>query len=189
MNTPFSPFILPLLALVITGATAFFAVDHLPYKIPLAAYRYTGAIVVIYAFFRLIAFADKRRTAQLDDVGLFRPLHDGAFLLCTHAHLIALGQNLGWLPSGADLRIGALSWAILLIGHYAPRQPDGLPARLIDVLPGAPLSRTQLCKGLMLSGALGVAGTFVAYVQPAWILAPVGITLILSHRIAGKATP
>lgn len=188
MNNAFHPTLLPLAALAITGTTAFWAVDHMPYKMPMLTYRYAGAIIAIYAFFRLIATTDKRRTAQLDDVGLFRPLHDGAFLLCTHAHLIALGLGLGWLPPGADMRIGALSWALWLIGHYAPRQPNGLPARLLNALPGAPSARAQWRKGIMVSGALGVVGTFFAIWQIAWVLVPFGIALILSCRPTGKTT-
>ena len=92
--------IAPLIAFLIAGSTAILAYDHLSYVIPFVVFKYPIAIVVLYAFFQLIAYAERRRSAQLDEVGLLRPLRDGAFLVCLHAHLRDLGIDLNLFIAG-----------------------------------------------------------------------------------------
>ena len=124
----------PLIAFLIVGSTAILAYDHLSYVIPFVVFKYPIAIVVLYAFFHLIAYAERRRSAQLDEVGLLRPVRDGAFLVCLHAHLRDLGIDLSLLSSASSMHLALLSWAVALIGYYAIEQPGGLPGRLINIL-------------------------------------------------------
>ena len=182
------PNLLPIAALLITGITAFFAESHMPYKISYAVYRYPAAIVVIYAFFRFVVFADKRRTAQLHEVGLFKPLRDAAFLVCTHAHLIELGAGLGWLPTRTNMLFGVLAWLVFLVGLYAPQQPEGLPARLVHLLPGTQTEagNASFCHNLKRTGILGAIGTFVSTWPIVWLILPLGATIILTHRRFGN---
>jgi len=180
--------ILPVVALLITGASALVVAHHRPHSLPMVTYRYPGAVIVIYAFFRFVALSDKRRTAQLDEMGLFRPLRDGAFLLCTHAQLFELGIVLGWLSPFVDIHLGALGWAILLTGFYAHRQPRGLLGRLVNVLPAkTPAQRARLCNGFVFSGVLGVIGSFVNIASLAWSLAPLALVLLIAWRAARSA--
>ncbi|MGA1196122.1 MAG: hypothetical protein ACO36I_06435 [Candidatus Latescibacterota bacterium] len=173
----------PLIALSITIITAFLSENHLPYVHTYVVYRYAAAIVVIYAFFRFITFSDKRRATQLDEVGLLRPLHDGAFFICTHSHLRHIGVALGWLSPHVSIEIGLLSWASILIGHYAPKQTTGLPNRLIHLLPQiTPYNKHFFCNGLIVSGCIGILGTFTATLQIVWLLLPLTITLWLTSR-------
>lgn len=173
----------PIIALLITSITAFLSESHMPYVHTYVVYRYAAAIVVIYAFFRFITFSDKRRATQLDHVGLLRPLHDGAFLICTHSHLRHVGVALGWLSPNVSIEIGLLSWASILIGHYAPKQPTGLPNRLINLIPiVTPRNTPTFCHGLMVSGCIGILGTFTATLQIVWLLLPLAITLWLTYR-------
>ena len=146
--------IAPLIAFLIAGSTAIIAYDHLSYVIPFVVFKYPIAIVVLYAFFQLIAYAERRRSAQLDEVGLLRPLRDGAFLVCLHAHLRDLGIDLNLLSPASSMHLALLSWAVTLIGYYAIEQPGGLPGRLIDILsPSA--TRITICRG---THHLGTAG-------------------------------
>lgn len=187
---PFKPHILPLAALFITLSTAFVTYDLFPRNIPLVAYRYSGAIVVIYTFFRIMSLTDKRRTAQLETVGLFHPLRDGAFLVCTHAHLLDLSTKLGWLSSPAPMSLGTLSWLAILISIYAQKEPQGMPRKLIDLLPFNRFHQPRqfFCKGLFVSGTLGIIGTFVGPMPLAWLLIPLGITGLLTWRHAEGPT-
>jgi hypothetical protein len=174
---------IPILALLVTVLTAFAAESLMPGVHPYAVYRYPLAIGLLFIFFRFIAFADKRRSAQLDDVGLLRPLQDGAFLVCTHAHLQEVGLNLTWLSPGVGIKIGLLSWASLLLGHYAPKQPGGLPHLLISALPFVSLAnKDAFCKGLMISGGIGLIGTFAPAGQIWWFLAPLAMVIVRAHR-------
>ncbi|MFT5365450.1 MAG: hypothetical protein ACI8V2_000387 [Candidatus Latescibacterota bacterium] len=174
---------IPMIALLLTGVTAFGAESHLPYTHPYVVYRFTAAIVIFYTFFRFIAFADKRRAAQLDEVGLLQPLQDAAFLICTHAHLRELGVRLSWLSPDANVEIGVVSWACILIGYYAPQQPQGLPNLLINQLPFVtPQNKHQFCQGLIVSGCIGVIGTFTPTAQIMWLLLPLTIVLLRAHR-------
>ena len=66
--------IAPLIAFLIAGSTAILAYDHLSYVIPFVVFKYPIAIVVLYAFFQLIAYAERRRSAQLDESGPASPL-------------------------------------------------------------------------------------------------------------------
>lgn len=175
---------IPIFALLLTGLTALWAENHVSYSPTFVVYRYPAAIVIVYVFFRFIAFADKRKTAQLSEVGLLHPLQDSAFFICTHAHFLELGIELGWLSSQASIEIGLLSWASILLGYHAPKEPQGLPNRLIDHLPiTTPHNKTTFTQGLILSGSLGIVGTFVAVAQIFWFLIPLGITLLYCHKI------
>jgi len=174
---------IPIIALFITGITAFLSESHLPYVHTYVVYRYATAIVVIYAFFRFITFSDKRRSTQLDQVGLLRPLHDSAFLICTHSHLRHVGVALGWFSPNVSIEIGLLSWACMLIGYYAPKQPTGLPNRLINLIPLiTPHNKPFFCQGLIVSGCIGILGTFTATLQIIWLLLPLTLTLWFTSR-------
>lgn len=175
--------LIPIISLLLTGITAFWAEDRLPYIHTYVVYRYTLALIIIYAFFRFIAFADKRRSAQLDNVGLLRPIQDGAFLICTHTHFLELGIGLGWLSPHANVEIGLFSWACLLIGRYAPVQPQGLPNRFINLIPIiTPQNKLAFCKGLVISGIIGIIGTFTPTAQIVWLLVPLTLTLLRAYR-------
>lgn len=177
---------IPVISLITVAATAFLTESALPYTHLFATYRFAIAIVVIYVFFHFIAFADKRRAAQLDDVGLLRPLHDGAFLICVHAHLRNLGISLTWLSDHMSIEIGLLSWCCILMGLYAPIQPQGLPNKLLNALPFVEdHNKHILYKGVVISGAIGVAGTFTATLQPIWLLIP----LLFTFWKTARATP
>lgn len=183
MNT-LKQHLLPLVTFFITGTTAFLTHGVLPHKIPLVAYRYPGAIVVLYAFFNFVALTDKKRTAQLETIGLFQPLRDGAFLVCTHAHLIEQGQLLGWVSLSASMPLGSLSWAVLLTGIYAHYFSQGILGKWVDLMAfnRLPQTRHRFCTGLFLSGVLGIIGTFVAFMPLAWLLIPLAITGFVSWR-------
>lgn len=175
--------LIPIVSLLLTGITAFWAEDQLPYTHPYVVYRYPLALMVIYAFFRFIAFADKRKSAQLDEVGLLRPIQEGAFLICAHTHFLELGIGLGWLSTRANIEIGLFSWACLLIGRYAPQQPQGLPNRLLNLIPIiTPQNKRAVCKGLIISGVIGIIGTFTPTAQIVWLLVPLAITLLRVYR-------
>ena len=136
---------IPLAAFLITGSTALLAYDLLHYAIPYVVFKYPIAIVMLYAFFQLIAHAEQRRSAQLDEVGLLRPLRDGAYLVCLHMHLRDFGVDLNILSSESSMPVALISWAVNLVGYYADEQPRGLPGRLIDLIPGiAPTARRDL---------------------------------------------
>lgn len=171
---------IPLIAFLIAGSTAILAYDHLSYVIPFVVFKYPIAIVVLYAFFQLIAFAERRRSAQLDEVGLLRPLRDGAFLVCLHAHLRDLGIDLNLLSSASSMHLALLSWAVTLIGYYALEQPGGLPGRLIDILSSS-ATRLTVCRGLIISGLIGVIGTFAAIAQPLWLGLPLLLVFIRAY--------
>ncbi len=159
------------------------AYGHLHDAIPYVVFKYPIAIVLLYAFFQLIAFAERRRSAQLDDVGLLRPLRDGAFLVCLHAHLRDLGMDLNILSPASSIHLALLSWAVALIGYYAHEQPRGLPGRLIDILPTVTsATRVALCRGFILSGLLGAMGTFTAIAQPLWLGIPLLLVFLRAHR-------
>jgi hypothetical protein len=176
---------IPLTTFFFTGITAILAYGLVPYSIPYTVFKYPLAIVVIYAFFRFIAISDKRRSNQLDEVGLFRPLRDGAFLLCGHAHLHDLGSGLGILSPASSI-YGLLSWTIVMIGLYAHRQPQGLLGRLLDVLPiTTPQTRDFLCNGLIIAGILGVIGTFTAFAQPLWLSLPLAYIFFRAWQRSG----
>ena len=169
---------------MLTGITAFWAENHVSYTPTFVVYRYPAAIVIIYAFFRFVAFADKRKSKQLTEIGLLHPLQDSAFLICTHAHFLELGTHLGWLSPQASIEIGLLSWTSILIGYHAPKDPQGLLNRLIDYLPiTTSHNKTTLCQGLILSGSIGILGTFVAIAQILWLFIPLGITLLYCYKI------
>ncbi len=172
--------VIPLTAFLIAGSTAILAYDHLHYAIPYVVFKYPIAIVVLYAFFRLIAFAERRRSAQLDEVGLLRPLRDGAFLVCLHAHLRDLGIDLNLLSSASSMHLALLSWMVALIGYYALKQPGGLPGRLIDILSSA--TRIAICRGFIISGLLGAIGTFTAIAQPLWLGLPLLLVFIRAYH-------
>ncbi|MBT3605703.1 MAG: hypothetical protein HOE48_02655 [Candidatus Latescibacteria bacterium] len=175
--------LIPIVSLLLTGITAFWAEDRLPYTHPYVVYRYSLALIIIYAFFRFIALADKRRSAQLDEVGLLRPIQEGAFLICTHTYFLELGIALGWLSTRASVEIGLFSWACLLIGRYAPQHPQGLPSRLINLIPIlTSQNRRTFCKGLIISGIIGIIGTFTPTTQIVWLLVPLAITLLRVYR-------
>lgn len=182
------PNLLPIAALLLTGITAFFAESHMPYKISFAVYRYPAAIVVIYAFFRFVVFADKRRIAQLHEVGLFKPLRDGAFLVCIHAHLLELASGLGWLFPKTNMLFGVLAWLLFLIGLYAPQQSDGIPSRLAHLIPGTQteVGNAFFCRGLKRSGVLGIIGTFTPFLPIIWVILPLGVTILLTQRKFGR---
>lgn len=177
---------IPLATFFLSCITAILAYGHIPYPIPYIVFKYPGAIVIIYAFFRFIAISDKRRSSQLDEVGLFRPLRDGAFLLCGHAHLFDLGSGLGILSPASNIYFGLLSWTFVMIGLYAHRQPQGLLGRLLDVLPiTTHETRTFLCNGLIAAGILGVIGTFAAFAQPLWIGLPLAYIFFRAWQRSG----
>ncbi|MDP6037641.1 MAG: hypothetical protein QGG64_03755 [Candidatus Latescibacteria bacterium] len=177
---------IPLSAFFLTGITAILAYDHVPYPIPYIVFKYPFAITIIYVFFRFVAISDKRRSNQLDEVGLFRPLRDGAFLLCGHAHLLDLGSRLGILSPASNIYLGLLSWIIVMIGLYARRQPQGLLGRLLDLLPiTTPQTRTFLCNGFIIAGILGVIGTFAALVQPLWLSLPLAYVFFRAWQRSG----
>ncbi len=179
--------IVPLIAFLIAGSTATLAYDHLPYVIPYVVFKYPIAIIVLYAFFRLIAFAERRRSAQLDEVGLLRPLRDGAFLVCLHAHLRDLGIDLNLLSPASSMHLGLLSWAITLIGYYALEQPGGLPGRAINLLSSS-TTRITLCRGFIVSGLIGVIGTFTAIAQPLWLGLPLLLVFIRAYLRSGDGS-
>jgi hypothetical protein len=134
-------------------------------------------------FFRFVAFTDKRRANQLDQVGLLMPLRDAAFLVCAHAHFLALGIKHGWISPDAGVEIGLFSWTFILIGHYAPKQPDGLPNQLLNRLPFIqPHQLPALCRGLTVSGGLGIIGTFTPNAPILWLLIPLAITIFRARK-------
>lgn len=177
----------PLIAFLIAGSTAILAYDHLHYVIPYVVFKYPIAIIVLYAFFQLIAYAERRRSAQLDEVGLLRPLRDGAFLISLHAHLRDLGIDLNLLSSASSMHLALLSWAIALIGYYALEQPRGLPGRTIDIL-SSPATRITICRGLIISGLIGVIGTFAAIAQPLWLGLPLLLVFIRAYLRSGDGS-
>jgi len=178
--------LIPIIALIITGTTALLAYDHLFYVIPYVVFKYPLAIIVVYIFFRFIAFSDRRRSAQLDEVGLLRPMRDGAFLFLAHVHLLDLGADLNILSSASSVHVGLLSWAVLLTGHYAVQQPQGLLGRLVDILPGiTPTTRAVTCHGFIIAGILGVIGTFTATLQPLWLCIPLLLVFIWTRKRSG----
>ncbi len=171
---------IPLAAFLITCATALLAYDRLPYEIPYVVFKYPIAIVALYAFFQLIAHAERQRSAQLDEVGLLRPLRDGAYLVCLHAHLRDLGIDLNIVSPASSMPFALISWAVALVGYYAAEQPRGLPARLIDILPiVTPATRRAVCRGFVFAGLIGAAGTFATIAQPLWLGIPL---LVVSFR-------
>lgn len=178
-----SPF-LPLIALLLTGITAFFAEPHVPYTPSYVVYRYSVAIIIIFVFFRFIAFADKRRAAQLNDVGLLQILHDGAFCITTQAHLQSLGIAFGWLSPNVSIEMAIIPWLFALIGYYAPQQPNGLPNRLITSIPIVTSQNKQIFyTGLIISGILGIIGTFIPTIQIPAFLIPLVVTLFVTSRV------
>ena len=164
----------PLIAFLIAGSTATLSYDHLSYVIPYVVFKYPIAIVVLYAFFQLIAYAERRRSAQLDEVGLLRPLRD-------------LGIDLNLLSSASSMHLALLSWAVALIGYYALEQPGGLPGRTIDIL-SSPATRITVCRGLIISGLIGVIGTFAAIVQPLWLVLPLLLVFIRAYLRSGDGS-
>jgi len=179
----FKQHIIPLAAFIITSATALLTYEQLPYVIPYVVFKYPIAIVVLYAFFRFITFTDRKRSTQLDEAGLLRPLRDGAFLFCTYSHLVDLGWDLKILSPTVNPHLSLVSLMVAIIGYYAQEQPRGLPGKLIDLLPAALLkTRTATCKGLTISGLVGIIGTFTALLQPLWLLIPLLVVLIRSYR-------
>lgn len=177
---------IPLAAFLITGSTALLAYDLLHYAIPYVVFKYPIAIVMLYAFFQLIAHAEQRRSAQLDEVGLLRPLRDGAYLVCSHMHLRDFGVDLNILSSESSMPVALISWAVNLVGYYADEQPRGLPGRLIDLIPGiAPTARRALCRGFVLAGLIGVLGTFAAIAQPLWLVIPLLVVFIRAYSKSG----
>ena len=177
---------IPLAAFLITGSTALLAYDRLHYAIPYVVFKYPIAIVMLYAFFQLIAHAEQRRSAQLDEVGLLRPLRDGAFLVCLHAHLRDLGVDLTIVSPASSLPVALISWAVALVGYYADEQPHGLTGRLIALIPGiAPTARRTLCRGFVFAGLIGVLGTFAAIAQPLWLVIPLLVVFIRAYSKPG----
>ena len=173
---------IPLAAFLITCSTAMLAYGHLHYAIPYVVFKYSIAIVALYAFFQLIAHAERRRSAQLDEVGLLRPLRDGAFLVCLHGHLRDLGMDLNIVSPASSMPIAIISWAVALVGYYADEQPRGLPARLINLIPGiAPTARRAVRRGFILAGPIGAIGSFAGIAQPLWLVIPLLIVLIRAY--------
>ena len=171
---------IPLAAFLITGSTAMLVYGRLHDAIPYVVFKYPIAIVALYAFFLLIAHSERQRSAQLDEVGLLRPLRDGAFLVCLHAHLRDLGIDLNIVSPASSLPVALISWVVALVGYYAGEQPRGLPARLIDILPiVTPATRRAACRGFVLAGLIGAVGTFAAIAQPLWLVIPL---IIASFR-------
>lgn len=178
--------LIPIVAFIITSITALLSYDHSPYAIPYVVFKYPIAIVIVYIFFRFIAFTDRRRSAQLDEVGLLYPLRDGAFLFCAYAHLLDLGTDFKVLPHTPSIHIGLISWAVVLIGHYAPQQPQGLLGRFIDILPTVTANtRNTVCRGFIISGILGVIGTFTATLQLLWLVIPLLVVFVRASKRSG----
>lgn len=179
-----------LVLILLAFAASFAARGHLPYRIAahwgidgrvdahlparLAAYLYPAAMLLVYLFFLLIPYAEKGRTAQLREIGLYEPLRHGAIYLFAYAHVLVLGIGLGWVSTNANFLAGCLALLILLAGRYMPRVRPAAMDRLLYRAGFAPSDRAWKFLGrvLVVAGICGILGTLTGRLQLVWLLLP-----------------
>ena len=192
--------LIPLVAPLLAFAASYLAYDHLPTKIPAhwgidgridnytskgwQVYFYPAAMVLVHLFFRFVAFADKGRTMQLREAGIFDPLWNGAIFLFGYAHLLSLGIGLGWVSPRANFLVGAASLTVLLVGGYIRRhRPEWLDSSLQRLnVASSDESRGYIGRCILTAGACGMAGTLTGRLQLGWLLIPLIAGVLLARR-------
>jgi len=192
--------LIPLAAPLLAFAASYLAYDHLPPRIPVhwgidgridnytskgwQVYFYPTAMVLVHLFFRFVAFADKGRTRQLKEAGIFAPLWNGAVFLFGYAHLLSLGIGLGWVSPEANFLVGAASLTVLLVGGYIRRRrPEwlALPLRRLNIA-SSDAARSYIGRCILIAGACGMAGTLTGRLQLGWFLIPLIAGVWLARR-------
>ena len=202
MQREIAPISAILLALV--GSTL--AYDHLPYRIPihwgmdgrvdgelrkdLGAYLLPGAMVLVYLFFRLIPYAEKRRVGQLREIGLYDRFRNGAVLLFGYAHILSLGIGLGWISGNANFLVGAASLLIIILADCIRAGEPPALIRIVDAITPSPARHKRVAAWLSIAGACGIVGTFTGAAQIGWLMAPLAIGIIfIRWRSPAEGTP
>ncbi|MDP6778475.1 MAG: DUF1648 domain-containing protein [Candidatus Latescibacteria bacterium] len=198
--------IIPISATLLAVVGSFLAYDHLPSRIPvhwgmdgrvdgelrkdIGAYLLPGAMALVYVFFRLIPYADKRRVRQLKEIGLYDRFRNGAVLLFGYAHLLSLGIGLGWFSGQANFLIGAISLLILILADCIHAGEPPALARVADSLAPARVTRGRLAAWLAVAGACGIVGTFTGTAQGGWLVATLAVGyLVVRWRRPCEETP
>lgn len=156
----------PLLTIVLSGALSLLAYPYLDSQIPVhwgatgnvstyadrdvAVFLNPAGACIVFLFFLVIPYVDRRRVGQLKRIGLYVPLRNIAIFGFSYAHLLGVGIGTGLLPNHANL-LGGLTGLLFVLFGWELRLPDCgalAPARrLSDRLRG------QIAAWLLGSGA------------------------------------
>ncbi len=145
----------------------------------IAVYLNPLGACVVFLFFLLIPYADRRRVGQLRRIGLYEPLRNIAVFGFSYAHCLGMGIGTGLLPDRANF-LGGLAGLLLALLGWELRLPAPRRLPLAGRLPD------QVCRSLgsvaLVAGIVSASLATLGAPPATWLAILFGTTLGSARR-------